>query len=236
MLALGGAIVFLTGILLGGRLINYKETIFRGQETYEVKRIIDGDTFEIENKQLVRLTNINAPELGNCYGAEAKKALAELIEGKTVRLEKDISGDDKFGRLLRYVIVPAARDDKDDLFVNYEMVRAGAAFAEPYPPDVRYRKLMYEAENTARENNSGLWAACDYQTKNETERELDLAPSTDNCLIKGNHSRKSKDDIYTLPGCPNYESIKIDPRNGDTYFCTEAEALEAGFRKAKNCN
>ncbi len=38
-----------------------------------------------------------------------------------------------------------------------------------------------------------------------------------------------------FPGCPNYANVKIDPRKGDKYFCSEAEAKAANFHKADNC-
>jgi len=43
-----------------------------------------------------------------------------LVEGKTVRLEKDITDRDKYSRLLRYVWV-------DSLFINLELVKQGFA-------------------------------------------------------------------------------------------------------------
>lgn len=71
-----------------------------------------------------------------------------------VRLEKDISEVDKYGRLLRYVYV-------EDLFVNKYLVEQGYAKVATYPPDVKYSQLFLEVEQTARKNNLGLWgAAC----------------------------------------------------------------------------
>jgi len=39
--------------------------------------------------------------------------------------------------------------------------------------------------------------------------------------------------IYHLPGQANYEQTLID-QEGEFFFCKEEEAIEAGFRKAKN--
>jgi len=39
-----------------------------------------------------------------------------------------------------------------------------------------------------------------------------------------------------LPGCPNYKRVKIDPRKGEQYFCTEEEAKDAGWEKSAACN
>src|SRR4030042_2567140 len=76
-----------------------------------VTRVIDGDTIEIEGGQKVRYIGIDTPEKVDprpsvqCYGKEAAAKNKELVEGKRVRLEKDVSETDKYGRLLRYVFV-----------------------------------------------------------------------------------------------------------------------------------
>ena len=100
------ALAFLVGILVGGKILVDKQIIFQGQDYQTVAQVVDGDTLKLESGQLVRLIGINAPELGSCYGSEAQKALVDLVQGKQVRLAKDISGKDKFDRLLRYVILP----------------------------------------------------------------------------------------------------------------------------------
>lgn len=53
------------------------------------------------------------------------------------------------------------------------------------------------------------------------------------CLIKGNISSGGK--IYHLPGCGSYDKTVIDENSGEKWFCSESEALVAGWRKAKNC-
>lgn len=121
--------------------------------TTKVTRVIDGDTFETETGERVRLVGINAPEISDIFGQEAKRHLIELIEGKTIDLETDhISNDrDRYGRLLRYVIL----NGKD---INKQMVLDGFAFA--------YLKYHFEAEKeteyrkaqiTAKQNSVGIW-------------------------------------------------------------------------------
>jgi endonuclease YncB( thermonuclease family) len=55
-----------------------------------VKRVIDGDTFEVKTKigtfEKVRIANYNAPELNQKGGTKAKNDLKKLIEGKEVTL------------------------------------------------------------------------------------------------------------------------------------------------------
>jgi len=52
------------------------------------------------------------------------------------------------------------------------------------------------------------------------------------CIIKGNVSIDTGRRIYHLPGMEDYETTVIDPASGEEWFCTEAEAIAAGWRKA----
>ncbi len=72
----------------------------------KVVRVLDGDTIEIDNGNIVRLLGIDSPEQGECYYSEAKEELTELVLEEEIRMEKDIFGADIFGRLLRYVFLP----------------------------------------------------------------------------------------------------------------------------------
>ena len=81
---------------------------------------------------------------------EAWQANRKLVEGKEVRLERDVSETDN-GRLLRYVYV-------DGIFVNAELVREGLAEAKAYPPDTKYQEYLEELETQARQAGRGMWA------------------------------------------------------------------------------
>lgn len=54
-----------------------------------------------------------------------------------------------------------------------------------------------------------------------------------NCDIKGNINDQGV-KIYHLRGWPSYDATKIDPARGERYFCSEAEAVAAGWRAARN--
>lgn len=56
--------------------------------------------------------------------------------------------------------------------------------------------------------------------------------SSPNCLIKGNINSK-KEKIYHMPGQRYYEQTQIKPEDGERWFCTEEEAVAAGWRKSK---
>ena len=52
------------------------------------------------------------------------------------------------------------------------------------------------------------------------------------CVIKGNISYNTGRKLYHLPGMEDYENTVIDFSRGERWFCTEAEAIEAGWQKA----
>jgi len=52
------------------------------------------------------------------------------------------------------------------------------------------------------------------------------------CLIKGNISINTGERIYHVPGQHYYLRTRISFWKGERWFCTEAEARAAGWRKA----
>ena len=72
-------------------------------EVARVAQVIDGDTIVIEGGYHVRYIGIDAPKRDEPLYREAKEANRALVEGKTVRLERDVSDRDRYGRLLRHV-------------------------------------------------------------------------------------------------------------------------------------
>lgn len=135
------------------------------EQTVLVTRVIDGDTIEIETGQNVRYIGIDTPETKHpkkpvqCFGEEAYRKNRTLVEGKRVRLVKDVSEVDRYGRLLRYVFVNTEASPTG-LFVNDVLVRDGFAHVSTFPPDVRYADLFLRSEQQARMSNGGLWSVC----------------------------------------------------------------------------
>lgn len=119
----------------------------------KVTKVIDGDTIEIEDGKRVRYIGIDTPEKENCYFYESTKRNKELVEGKVIKLEKDISQTDKYGRFLRYVYI-------DDLLINEALVKEGFAQVATFPPDIKYKNRFLEAQKIARENKVGFWLNC----------------------------------------------------------------------------
>lgn len=121
---------------------------------YNVTRVIDGDTIDINISERVRLSGINSAERGECYYREAKDKLIELVYGKDIFLEKDKSNRGKYGRLLRYVYV-------DGLDVNRYLVEYGyVKVNDKYKHDIKRYKELKEVEREAIESSLGIWNYC----------------------------------------------------------------------------
>lgn len=116
-----------------------------------VTRVIDGDTIELSNGKQVRYIGIDTPERDECFFQEAKLANEKMVLNKKVRLVKDVSQTDKYGRLLRYVYV-------NDIFVNEYLLKQGYALVATYPPDVAYTDSFVNAQQEAQNNKRGFWS------------------------------------------------------------------------------
>lgn len=53
------------------------------------------------------------------------------------------------------------------------------------------------------------------------------------CNIKGNISQTTGARIYHVPGQKYYDATVINPRAGERWFCSEAEARAAGWRQSR---
>ncbi len=98
--------------------------------TARVERVIDGDTIQVRfegNSYTVRLIGVDTPETKHptqtveYFGREASAFTKAHLEGKTVALVRDRTGDtaDRYGRWLRYVYL-----DGDNF--NARLIREGS--------------------------------------------------------------------------------------------------------------
>lgn len=216
------------------------------RESATVKRVIDGDTIELVDGRTLRYIGIDTPETVDpnrptgCFGQEASRFNKQMVEGKAVELERDVSDTDRYGRLLRYVYV---EHNGEMVLLNELLVREGYALSSSYPPDIKHQELFRQAQITAQTENRGLWGACSAgATPSASSASMTTSvagvatvnDATGECLIKGNVSTAG-DKIFHLPGCGSYEKTVINEAAGERWFCNEQEAIDAGWRKAKNC-
>ena len=124
---------------------------------YQILRVVDGDTLEVESIGEIRLIGVDTPELYHplkpvqFFAKEASDFVKELVSGLSVRLEYDHEKKDKYGRTLAYVYLPDGR------CLNEEIIRRGYGFAYtrfPFLYLVKYRQI----EAQARAEGLGLWA------------------------------------------------------------------------------
>lgn len=187
------------------------------QRLHLVSEVIDGDTIRLENGTVVRYLNIDAPEEDECYASQAQKINQELVEGQKVRIETDVNEMDRFGRILAYVYVQD--QEKGEIFVNEHLLQKGAAIFQLDTVNIRYQSSLITEAEKARQEKEGLWRYC--------------APDPlKGCLVKGSYDKRGH-RWYHLPEFRHYEQVVVNLENGDQWFCTEKEAREAGFRRAR---
>lgn len=208
---------------------------------YKVVRVVDGDTIDVnidDKIQRIRMIGINTPESVDprrqveCFGKEASDKAKEMLLDKNVVLEKDLTQDekDKYGRLLRYV------KTKEGLFYNLEIIKLGYAYEYTYRSQYKHQNEFKNAQKTAQSKKLGLWAdgVCGEKNAISNPPMLNSTSTINLCNIKGNINSK-KEKIYHLPKCSYYKQTVIDESVGEKWFCSEPEAINAGWRKAGNC-
>ena len=144
-----------------------------------VRWVTDGDTIvvEIDGKlHSVRYLGIDAPvdqPIPQYLGPTATRLNHKLVDGELVEMFKDGANTDRFGQLLRYVVVR-----RSGIFANYELVRQGLARAEAVGMDISTSTVIatleqtgqacaskfHVAEQAARVENLGLWNLAAYFT------------------------------------------------------------------------
>ena len=182
---------------------------------YTVSEVIDGDSFVIvENKQSIRLTNVNAPEQGLCGYQQAKDELTKLLQGKQIKIVG--SENDKHNRFLALVYLP------DNTLVNESLLNSGWVRYTSNASSESAR--LQKAGATAKSQKIGIFSPLCFQSTN---------PNNPKCSIKGNVKDGKK--IYFFEGCGNYSNVELSLDEGDQWFCSEVEAQQAGFIKSENC-
>jgi endonuclease YncB( thermonuclease family) len=218
----------------------------------------DGDSIAVDGIRF-RLDGIDAPELdqicieesGDTWpcGKEARDRLRALIGDRSVHCDTK-AGDPAYpGRL-----IGLCRVEADNESLNQRLVREGWAVAfEPYAKG-RFKDEQATAEST----RMGLWRGCfaaprDHRRWNKKSAEVlgtcntvDAAKIREllfpddpampvGCSIKGKISWRARltghRGIYHIPGCRSYQRTT----NPNRWFCSEEDAVGAGFRKSLTC-
>jgi micrococcal nuclease len=131
------------------------------ESDYGVARVVDGDTFVLDNRARVRLIGVDTPETVKPqhpiepWGPEASRFTHHFLDGQRVHLEFDHERHDRYGRFLAYVWV-------GQRMLNEELLVAGLARFEPDYHYSRAKKTRFrQLENEARAAHRGIWSGAD---------------------------------------------------------------------------
>lgn len=192
--------------------------------------VVDGDTIVVAGIK-VRLEGIDAPEIGQTCGGswldawpcgqEAANHLSRLVRDREVHCNS--LGSDAYGRMLGLCAT-------EGLDLNADMVRNGLAWAF-----VKYTTRFAGLEADARARKVGIWRseakpAWVWRAERWAAAASERSDAPAGCVIKGNVTRNGH--IYHMPWSSWYSKTRVEPARGERWFCSEAEALAAGWRPA----
>ena len=210
--------------------LSVMEGLVAGDFTGRVQ-VIDADTWDV-GRERVRIFGIDAPEMDQlcqnpqgqswACGVWASEQVRQRYGGHKVACER--LGQDRYGRTV-------ARCFLNDRDVAREIVSAGLAFAYR-----RYSTDYVLDEKGAAVNVRGLHASnvqspSEFRAARVSDRQSDITRDHD-CTIKGNISSKGA-HIYHVPSQYYYERTRISTAKGERWFCTEAQARTAGWRRSR---
>ena len=206
---------------------SYPAPVPINQDFGGLTRVIDGDTIHVGDTR-IRLEGIDAPESAQtckrangetwACGTEATHAMRLMVEGRQVTCRNH--GLDLYGRTLATCFA----DGRD---IQAELVKLGLAWAY-----VKYSKAYVAEEAAARTAKLGIWQgeampAWEFRAQVWTAS-AEQAPA--GCPIKGNVTASGH--IYHMPWSPWYNKVRIEGHPEKRWFCSETEAIAAGWRPA----
>lgn len=134
---------------------SYSSSCFPQKKIYEihgkVTKIIDGDTIKMVNQQnktpyKVRIAHIDAPEIDQKFGLEAKKFLLDRIYNRDIIIK--YYKKDKYGRIISDVLYNRKKNN-----IGKEILENGLAWVWHYSNNKKYKLI----ELNAKKNKIGLW-------------------------------------------------------------------------------
>ena len=212
----------LAGLSLGG-----------GESIKGRASVLTADRLRVGDVQ-VRLTGIEVPEpdqrcsraggrsSGRTWacGQDAKEALQRLVQGRAVNC--DVGGKDAAGTAHGRCVAAGAD-------IAEALVRSGHAFAE-----AGFVSPYRGAEDAAKAAKAGVWGSAEPERPQAWRDRIWAAAkrqAPEGCPIKGRVHRGTRE--YLLPWSSDYERVRISRRRGERWFCSEEEAVAAGWRSAE---
>lgn len=126
------------------------EPDFSDGGSVDVARVIDGETLSLSDGRILRLVDIDVPERGPA-AAQAKAALAAIIEGQALALKFAGNPKDRQGRVVAELYA-------GDIWVQSELLRRGLARVAGTADNRIGVPELLAIERRARRYHRGLWA------------------------------------------------------------------------------
>lgn len=215
--------------------------------------VIDGDTIEIHG-QHIRFDGIDAPEaVQTCKDAKGKSYRcgqdAALFLEKFIAVSSPVRCEfvtfDQYDRFVGNCF------RADGASLNAAMVRSG--YALDWPKHSKGKYAPYQKD--AKAEKVGMWVgvfepAWEFRARQQLQapnkpattdntspsfvvgKSVASRPARSSCDIKGNISIETGERIYHVPGQRFYSKTRISPDKGEKWFCSEDEAMAAGWRRS----
>lgn len=188
-----------------------------GDWRVRVEKVLDGDTVVLDGGERLRLRGIDAPEVGHngdpwqYYGREATEALAALVPGKTIFLDRDELDRDRYGRLVGLARLGDGR------LVSLAMIEQGAAFVYPHHSDgdAELGHRLLQAQVSAMARGEGFWPA------------LLRSAAAERGYLGNRNSRR-----FHALSCAQGRTVGTA---NQVRFSSLSEAFAAGFAPAREC-
>jgi endonuclease YncB( thermonuclease family) len=190
-------------------------------------RVIDGDTLRV-GETVIRLADVDAPELSQTCdggpvplrhcGTYVADALKERIGDREVQCT--VRELDQYDR--RISTCEVGGENLSRWLVSEGLGPANRPFSDRLVPE----------EEAARAAGRGLWQTTfEMPWEYRAHRwEVAAQEAPEGCPIKGNINRDGERIYYTPWGSQYYDKTKISLDKGERWFCSEREALDAGWR------
>lgn len=188
--------------------------------------VIDADTIEVAGAR-VRLHAIDAPEMDQHCETQAGLPLA-CGQWATTQVKRRFGGQmahciqrdvDRYGRIVAKCQVGDA--DMGEVIVAEGWAFAHRRFGLDY--DLTEKAAFAAARGL---HGVGVQSPAQFRAAKVKARTL-VDPI---CVIKGNISKKGR--IFHVPGQEFYHKTKISETRGERWFCSAAQARDAGWRAA----
>jgi micrococcal nuclease len=195
----------------------------------KITKVIDGDTMDVSidgKEDKIRLLLVDTPETHDPdkpvqqFGPEATKFATDTLEGKDVKLEKDVSDRDKYGRLLVYLWLG------DKMFNEMLLEKGFARVAYVYPPNTKYVNEFRKIQEKPQQSGIGIWSIKNYVQNDGFHQEVvtakkeELKTQTPPAVQKKTQPKVESEVIQT--------SNETQSQEGTVYYRRCSDARSAG--------